>query len=123
MDKCQSKEGAQKALQDIEKFLESSSAYLNYDPQALHYDFESVLTSELKVSNPSGSLWHSIKQVSGIVSFIVLCLGSKCKIVVVIWSQESLSLSAVPDTVSAGQAWKRPKHVWEPSVLLQEAAG
>lgn len=56
MDKCQSKEGAQKALQDIEKFLESSSAYLNYDPQALHYDFESVLTSELKVSNPSGSL-------------------------------------------------------------------
>ncbi|KAJ7403812.1 Proto-oncogene DBL [Pitangus sulphuratus] len=48
MDKCQSKEGAQKALQDIERFLESSSGYLNYDPQALHYDFESVLTSELK---------------------------------------------------------------------------
>lgn len=58
MDKCQSKEGAQKALQDIERFLESSSAYLNYDPQALHYDFESVLTSELKVSNPSSSLLH-----------------------------------------------------------------
>ncbi|KFO91212.1 Proto-oncogene DBL, partial [Buceros rhinoceros silvestris] len=48
MDKCQSKEGAQKALQDIERFIESSSAYLNYDPQALHCDFESVLTSELK---------------------------------------------------------------------------
>ncbi|KFP88761.1 Proto-oncogene DBL, partial [Acanthisitta chloris] len=48
MDKCQSKEGAQKALQDIERFLESSSTYLNYDPQTLHYDFESVLTSELK---------------------------------------------------------------------------
>ncbi|NXS80926.1 MCF2 protein, partial [Erpornis zantholeuca] len=48
MDKCQSKEGAQKALQDIERFLESSSTYLNHDPQALHYDFESVLTSELK---------------------------------------------------------------------------
>ncbi|KFO76180.1 Proto-oncogene DBL, partial [Cuculus canorus] len=48
MDKCQSKEGAQKALQDIERFLESSSAYLNDDPQALQYDFESVLTSELK---------------------------------------------------------------------------
>ncbi|NXT68882.1 MCF2 protein, partial [Chaetops frenatus] len=48
MDKCQSKEGAQKALQDIERFLESSSAYLNYDAQALQYDFESVLTSELK---------------------------------------------------------------------------
>ncbi|RMB97835.1 hypothetical protein DUI87_25692 [Hirundo rustica rustica] len=48
MDKCQSKEGAQKALQDIERFLEGSSEYLNYDPQALHYDFESVLTPELK---------------------------------------------------------------------------
>ncbi|NWS25454.1 MCF2 protein, partial [Polioptila caerulea] len=48
MDKCQSKEGAQKALQDIERFLESSSAHLNYDPQALHYDFEPVLTPELK---------------------------------------------------------------------------
>lgn len=52
MDKCQSKEGAQKALQDIERFLESSSPYLNYDPQALQYDFESVLTPELKVGNP-----------------------------------------------------------------------
>uniref|UniRef100_A0A7M4EQM5 MCF.2 cell line derived transforming sequence n=1 Tax=Crocodylus porosus TaxID=8502 RepID=A0A7M4EQM5_CROPO len=50
MDKCQSKEGAQKALQDIEKFLESSSLYLNYDPQTLHYDFESILTPELKVT-------------------------------------------------------------------------
>ncbi|NXI19140.1 MCF2 protein, partial [Irena cyanogastra] len=48
MDKCQSKEGAQKALQDIERFLESSSPYLNCDPQALYYDFESVLTPELK---------------------------------------------------------------------------
>uniref|UniRef100_A0A8U8C9Y3 Uncharacterized protein n=1 Tax=Geospiza parvula TaxID=87175 RepID=A0A8U8C9Y3_GEOPR len=48
MDKCQSKEGAQKALQDIERFLESSSSYLNYDPQALQADFESVLTPELK---------------------------------------------------------------------------
>ncbi|XP_035181354.1 proto-oncogene DBL isoform X2 [Oxyura jamaicensis] len=48
MDKCQSKEGAQKALQDIERFLENSSPYLNYDPQALQYDFESVLTPELK---------------------------------------------------------------------------
>ncbi|NXJ10054.1 MCF2 protein, partial [Odontophorus gujanensis] len=48
MDKCQSKEGAQKALQDIERFLESSSPYLNYDPQSLQYDFESVLTAELK---------------------------------------------------------------------------
>uniref|UniRef100_A0A674KFJ7 MCF.2 cell line derived transforming sequence n=1 Tax=Terrapene triunguis TaxID=2587831 RepID=A0A674KFJ7_9SAUR len=49
MDKCQSKEGAQKALQDIDKFLESSLPYLSYDPQVLCYDFESVLTPEIKV--------------------------------------------------------------------------
>uniref|UniRef100_A0A674KJJ4 MCF.2 cell line derived transforming sequence n=1 Tax=Terrapene triunguis TaxID=2587831 RepID=A0A674KJJ4_9SAUR len=48
MDKCQSKEGAQKALQDIDKFLESSLPYLSYDPQVLCYDFESVLTPEIK---------------------------------------------------------------------------
>uniref|UniRef100_A0A6I8NXJ0 MCF.2 cell line derived transforming sequence n=1 Tax=Ornithorhynchus anatinus TaxID=9258 RepID=A0A6I8NXJ0_ORNAN len=48
MDKCQSKEGAQQALQDIEKFLETSLPCLNYDPQVLQYDFESILTPELK---------------------------------------------------------------------------
>uniref|UniRef100_A0A8C3QDI3 Uncharacterized protein n=1 Tax=Geospiza parvula TaxID=87175 RepID=A0A8C3QDI3_GEOPR len=42
MDKCQSKEGAQKALQDIERFLESSSSYLNYDPQALQGQLQAV---------------------------------------------------------------------------------
>ncbi|KAH0630820.1 hypothetical protein JD844_004077 [Phrynosoma platyrhinos] len=48
MDKCQSREGAQNALQDIEKFLESSSPHLNADPQALYSDFELILTPELK---------------------------------------------------------------------------
>ncbi|XP_038604571.1 proto-oncogene DBL isoform X2 [Tachyglossus aculeatus] len=48
MDKCQSKEGAQQALQDIEKFLETSLPCLNYNPQVLQYDFESILTPELK---------------------------------------------------------------------------
>ncbi|XP_050820803.1 proto-oncogene DBL isoform X1 [Gopherus flavomarginatus] len=48
VDKCQSKEGAQKALQDIDKFLDSSLPYLSYDPQVLCCDFESVLTPEIK---------------------------------------------------------------------------
>ncbi|KAF7244993.1 Proto-oncogene DBL [Varanus komodoensis] len=48
MDKCQSREGAQKALQDIEKFLESSSLHLNADPQDLYSVFELILTPELK---------------------------------------------------------------------------
>ncbi|ETE58344.1 Guanine nucleotide exchange factor DBS, partial [Ophiophagus hannah] len=48
LDKCQSREGAQKALQDIEKFLESSSLHLNIDPQALSSNFHLILTPELK---------------------------------------------------------------------------
>ncbi|KAM4664541.1 proto-oncogene DBL [Discoglossus pictus] len=48
MDKCQSKEGAQKALQDVEKFLENSSLYFTYDPEALQYEYEDILTDELK---------------------------------------------------------------------------
>ncbi|XP_053555219.1 proto-oncogene DBL, partial [Bombina bombina] len=48
MEKCQSKDGAEKALQDVEKFLENSPLYLNYDPQALQYEYESILTDELK---------------------------------------------------------------------------
>ncbi|XP_061454646.1 proto-oncogene DBL isoform X2 [Rhineura floridana] len=48
MDKSQSREGAQKALQDIEKFLEGSSPHLYADPQALYSDFELILTPELK---------------------------------------------------------------------------
>nr|XP_060612422.1 proto-oncogene DBL isoform X2 [Anolis sagrei ordinatus] len=48
MDKCQSREGAQNALQDIEKFLESSSPHLNADPQTLYSEFDLILTPELK---------------------------------------------------------------------------
>ncbi|OCT66092.1 hypothetical protein XELAEV_18042346mg [Xenopus laevis] len=48
MDKCQSKEGAQKALLDLEQFLENASLYVTYDPQALEYEYESILTNELK---------------------------------------------------------------------------
>ncbi|KAM4696962.1 proto-oncogene DBL [Rhinophrynus dorsalis] len=48
MDKCQSREGAQKALEDVEKFLENTSLYFNFDPQTLQYEFEAILTDELK---------------------------------------------------------------------------
>nr|XP_033802216.1 proto-oncogene DBL isoform X2 [Geotrypetes seraphini] len=48
VDMYQCKEGAQKALQEIEKFLENSSLYSNHNPHALHYEFESILTNELK---------------------------------------------------------------------------
>ncbi|XP_029463633.1 proto-oncogene DBL isoform X1 [Rhinatrema bivittatum] len=48
MDKFQCKEGAQKALQEIEKFLENSILSSSHDPHVLHYEFESILTAELK---------------------------------------------------------------------------
>ncbi|XP_053329711.1 proto-oncogene DBL [Spea bombifrons] len=48
MDKCQSKEGAQKALYDVEKFLDNSSSYLDYNPQTLLHEYEPILTDELK---------------------------------------------------------------------------
>ncbi|XP_040261595.1 proto-oncogene DBL isoform X5 [Bufo bufo] len=48
MDKCQSRDGAQRALQDVEKFLDSSALDLSFDPQSLQYDYESILTEELK---------------------------------------------------------------------------
>nr|DBA20934.1 TPA: hypothetical protein GDO54_017665 [Pyxicephalus adspersus] len=46
MDKCQSREGAQKALQDVEKFLES--CVLFFDPQSLKHKYDIILTDELK---------------------------------------------------------------------------
>ncbi|XP_040179715.1 proto-oncogene DBL isoform X5 [Rana temporaria] len=46
MDKCQSRDGAQNALQDIEKFLESCT--LGFDPQSLKHNYETILTDELQ---------------------------------------------------------------------------
>ncbi|XP_074057918.1 proto-oncogene DBL [Macrotis lagotis] len=48
MDKCQAKEGAQRALYDIEKFLDVTLPNLKYDPRVLQLEFEVILTPELK---------------------------------------------------------------------------
>uniref|UniRef100_A0A4W3IF40 MCF.2 cell line derived transforming sequence n=1 Tax=Callorhinchus milii TaxID=7868 RepID=A0A4W3IF40_CALMI len=48
MDKCQSQEGAKRALQEIERFLENSTYYLQRDAEALYIEFQSILTSKLK---------------------------------------------------------------------------
>ncbi|XP_043830836.1 proto-oncogene DBL [Dromiciops gliroides] len=48
MDKCQAKEGAQRALYDIEKFLDVTLPNLKYDPRVLQREFEVILTPELK---------------------------------------------------------------------------
>ncbi|XP_004686018.2 PREDICTED: proto-oncogene DBL isoform X2 [Condylura cristata] len=49
MDKFQSKEDAQKALQDIEHFLEMALPFINYDPENLQYEFDVILSPELQV--------------------------------------------------------------------------
>ncbi|XP_012412272.1 proto-oncogene DBL [Trichechus manatus latirostris] len=49
IDKFQSKEEAQKALQDIENFLEMALPFINYDPETLQYEFDIILSPELKV--------------------------------------------------------------------------
>uniref|UniRef100_A0A8C3YHJ3 MCF.2 cell line derived transforming sequence n=1 Tax=Catagonus wagneri TaxID=51154 RepID=A0A8C3YHJ3_9CETA len=48
VDKFQSKEDAQKALQDIENFLEMALPFINYDPETLQYEFDVILSPELK---------------------------------------------------------------------------
>nr|XP_019606044.1 PREDICTED: proto-oncogene DBL isoform X1 [Rhinolophus sinicus] len=49
IDKFQSKEDAQKALQDIEHFLEMALPFINYDPETLQYEFDIILSPELKI--------------------------------------------------------------------------
>ncbi|XP_019509133.1 PREDICTED: proto-oncogene DBL isoform X6 [Hipposideros armiger] len=49
VDKFQSKEDAQKALQDMERFLEMALPFINYDPETLQYEFDIILSPELKI--------------------------------------------------------------------------
>lgn len=49
VDKLQSKEGAQAALQDIEKFLEEAPSMLSSGPDVLAIEYEGVITPELQV--------------------------------------------------------------------------
>ncbi|XP_005404621.1 PREDICTED: proto-oncogene DBL isoform X9 [Chinchilla lanigera] len=49
LEKFQSKEDAQKALQDIENFLTMALPFINYDLESLQYEFDVILSPELKV--------------------------------------------------------------------------
>ncbi|XP_064133717.1 proto-oncogene DBL isoform X2 [Loxodonta africana] len=55
-DPFQSKEDAQKARQDIENFLEMALPFINYDPETLQYEFDMILSPELKVQMQSVQL-------------------------------------------------------------------
>uniref|UniRef100_UPI00398EF8BB proto-oncogene DBL isoform X2 n=1 Tax=Pristiophorus japonicus TaxID=55135 RepID=UPI00398EF8BB len=48
MDKCHSQEGAKRALQQIEKFLECSGDYLQCDTEELYNEFGAILTTPIK---------------------------------------------------------------------------
>lgn len=49
VDKCQSQEGAEAALQDIEKFLETAKENQLSDLKNIHNQYELVLNVEVKV--------------------------------------------------------------------------
>ncbi|XP_076774359.1 proto-oncogene DBL isoform X5 [Arvicanthis niloticus] len=48
MDKFQTKEDAQKALQDVDNFLQMAMPFINYDLENLQYEFDVLLSPELK---------------------------------------------------------------------------
>lgn len=49
VDKFQSKEGAQAALRDIERFLEGAPSMLSSGPDILTMEYEAVITPQLQV--------------------------------------------------------------------------
>ncbi|XP_052026313.1 proto-oncogene DBL [Apodemus sylvaticus] len=48
VDKFQTKEDAQKALQDVDNFLQMSMPFISYDIESLQYEFDVLLSPELK---------------------------------------------------------------------------
>lgn len=72
MDKLQSKEEAQAALRDIERFLEGAPSTLNSGTDVLAMEYEAVITPQLQVGkNNSVSLW--------VITFIIAFRGSLWK--------------------------------------------
>lgn len=51
VDKLQSKEGAQAALRDIERFLEGAPSMLSSGPDIMAMEYEAVITPQLQVSD------------------------------------------------------------------------
>lgn len=49
VDKCQSQDGAEAALKDIEKFLETAKENQLSDLKNIHNQYELVLNAEVKV--------------------------------------------------------------------------
>lgn len=54
VDKCQSQDGAEAALQEIEKFLETGAENKIQELSKIYQDYESILTPDLKVGQQEG---------------------------------------------------------------------
>lgn len=51
MDKCQSQEGAETALVEIEKFLVTAKEHQLSNPKEFYNQFDMILTPEIKVKS------------------------------------------------------------------------
>lgn len=72
VDKFQSKEGAQTALRDIEKFQEGAPPLLIAGSDVLFMEYESVLTPYLQVNTDNGCLFWKTNLVFFAVSKVDL---------------------------------------------------
>lgn len=63
LDKFQSKEGAQAALQDIERLMETAPSVVRSDPDVLSLEFEAILTPQLQVRLWNKAQIHRLRQV------------------------------------------------------------
>nr|XP_055064411.1 proto-oncogene DBL isoform X1 [Misgurnus anguillicaudatus] len=72
LDKFQSKEGAQAALQDIERLVESAPSVLRSSPDILSLEFEAILTPQLQ--SQIESVTEKLSTVQGMIQNRQACL-------------------------------------------------
>ncbi|KTF74633.1 hypothetical protein cypCar_00036959 [Cyprinus carpio] len=72
LDKFQSKEGAQAALQDIEKLMETDPSVLQSNPDILSLEFEAILTPQLQ--SQIESVTEKLSTVQGMIQSRQSCL-------------------------------------------------
>lgn len=58
VDKCQSQEGAETALVEIEKFLATAKEHQLSNPKEFYNQFDTILTSEIKVKHLKHACTH-----------------------------------------------------------------
>ena len=60
VDKCQSQDGAEAALQEIEKFLETGAENKIQELNKIYQDYESILTKDLMVRGAGVCRWWGV---------------------------------------------------------------